>query len=103
MGAGAVTAGGNEGWAHLLDPNRKWYNNRRYVSIGYVVAHKLSFSSARSQNHCSEWLDLAAVSSLSDIVVRVVLTVRDGLKTVAEVATMDFIRGGRSLLLFALL
>ena len=32
MGAGAVaTAGDAGGFKHLLDPNRKWYNNWRYV------------------------------------------------------------------------
>ena len=31
MGVGAVATGGAgaEGYAHLIDPNRKWYNNRR--------------------------------------------------------------------------
>jgi len=39
MGAGAIaTAGGNAGWAHLMDPNRKWYNNRRLIALnGWIV------------------------------------------------------------------
>jgi len=39
MGAGAVTTGtAGAGWAHLADPNRKWYNNRRIIALhGWVV------------------------------------------------------------------
>ncbi|KAK7676718.1 hypothetical protein QCA50_020294 [Cerrena zonata] len=35
MGAGAVATGGSstEGYAHLIDPNRKWYNNRRIITL----------------------------------------------------------------------
>ena len=34
MGTGAVTAGGDTtGFAHLIDPNRKWYNNRRLIIL----------------------------------------------------------------------
>jgi len=34
MGAGAVaTTGQTLAYGHLLDPNRKWYNNRRFVII----------------------------------------------------------------------
>ncbi|PCH35297.1 hexose transporter [Wolfiporia cocos MD-104 SS10] len=34
MAAGAVaTTGGNANIAHLLDPNRKWYNNRRLIYL----------------------------------------------------------------------
>ena len=33
MGGGPVAnTGSSTGFAHLLDPNRKWYNNRRWVS-----------------------------------------------------------------------
>lgn len=28
----AATAGPAEGFMHLVDPNRKWYNNKRYVA-----------------------------------------------------------------------
>jgi hypothetical protein len=39
MGAGAVTAGGlASGYHHLLNPNRKWYNNRRLIALnGWLV------------------------------------------------------------------
>ncbi|THH32814.1 hypothetical protein EUX98_g1392 [Antrodiella citrinella] len=41
MGAGAVTTAGgsgNEAFAHLMDPNRKWYNNRRLIALhGWIV------------------------------------------------------------------
>ncbi|KAI0066160.1 hexose transporter [Artomyces pyxidatus] len=34
MGAGAITESGNiAGYAHLLDPKRKWYNNRRLIAL----------------------------------------------------------------------
>ncbi|KAI0062526.1 hexose transporter [Artomyces pyxidatus] len=34
MGAGAITSAGREaGYHDLLDPNRKWYNNRRVVAL----------------------------------------------------------------------
>jgi hypothetical protein len=30
MGGGVVAnSGSNAGYAHLIDPNRKWYNNKR--------------------------------------------------------------------------
>lgn len=38
MGAGAVAASGDKaGYAHLLDPNRKWYNNKRCVFFFYFL------------------------------------------------------------------
>ena len=35
MGAGAVatTGGSDAGYAHFLDPNRKWYNNKRLIIL----------------------------------------------------------------------
>ncbi|KAI0055106.1 hexose transporter [Artomyces pyxidatus] len=34
MGAGAITVSGTElGYKHLVDPNRKWYNNRRLIAL----------------------------------------------------------------------
>ncbi|KAI0061817.1 hexose transporter [Artomyces pyxidatus] len=34
MGAGAITASSNNsGYHHLLDPKRKWYNNRRLIAL----------------------------------------------------------------------
>lgn len=34
MGAGTIAVDAHKaGYAHLLDPNRKWYNNRRSVSV----------------------------------------------------------------------
>ncbi|KAI0055785.1 hexose transporter [Artomyces pyxidatus] len=34
MGAGAIaTSSSNTGYRHLLDPNRKWYNNRRIIAL----------------------------------------------------------------------
>lgn len=32
MGAGAVAVDGSAGYAHLLDPNRTWFNNKRYFA-----------------------------------------------------------------------
>jgi sugar porter (SP) family MFS transporter len=39
MGAGAVAAGGADGgFHHLLDPNRKWTNNKRLIALnGWIV------------------------------------------------------------------
>lgn len=40
MGAGAVatSGGGNAAYAHLVDPNRKWYNNRRLIALnGWIL------------------------------------------------------------------
>jgi hypothetical protein len=39
MGAGAVATGGaDEGFHHLLDPNRKWTNNKRLIALnGWIV------------------------------------------------------------------
>jgi hypothetical protein len=39
MGAGAVvTGGGDGGYHHLLDPNRKWTNNKRLIALnGWIV------------------------------------------------------------------
>jgi hypothetical protein len=42
MGAGAVvTSSGAGGYHHLLNPNRKWYNNKRYVwpKCGLTMRH----------------------------------------------------------------
>ncbi|KAH8103089.1 general substrate transporter [Cristinia sonorae] len=35
MGAGAAATGsnGNDAFTHLMDPNRKWYNNRRLITL----------------------------------------------------------------------
>ncbi|KAG6840472.1 hypothetical protein C0991_006498 [Blastosporella zonata] len=47
MGAGAVATGGTEAaYGHLIDPSRKWYNNRRYVffnhpPIQYFLTHNV--------------------------------------------------------------
>jgi hypothetical protein len=39
MGAGAVATGGVDGhFHHLLDPNRKWTNNKRLIALnGWIV------------------------------------------------------------------
>jgi hypothetical protein len=39
MGAGAVaTTAGDGGYHHLLDPNRKWTNNKRLIALnGWIV------------------------------------------------------------------
>ncbi|KAG5646741.1 hypothetical protein DXG03_002423 [Asterophora parasitica] len=39
MGAGAAASTGVQGaYGHLLDPNRKWYNNRRLIALnGWIV------------------------------------------------------------------
>lgn len=40
MGGGVVAnSGANAAYGHLIDPNRKWYNNRRYVSVGSRVGY----------------------------------------------------------------
>jgi len=46
MGAGAVAvSGGNVGYAHLLDPNRKWYNNYRLFALnGWIVLFLITSS-----------------------------------------------------------
>jgi hypothetical protein len=45
MGGGAVaTTGAHAAYGHLLDPNRKWYNNRRY---GFFLFQLADFSDAR--------------------------------------------------------
>ncbi|KAF6745384.1 hexose transporter [Ephemerocybe angulata] len=46
MGAGAVaTSGENSGYAHLIDPNRKWYKNRRLVALNAWILLLLITSS----------------------------------------------------------
>ncbi|KAJ2916549.1 hypothetical protein MD484_g3844, partial [Candolleomyces efflorescens] len=39
MGGGVVAnSGGNAAYGHLVDPNRKWYNNRRLIALnGWIV------------------------------------------------------------------
>lgn len=38
MGAGAAVVDKNAGYLHLLDPKRKWYNNRRIIALnGWIV------------------------------------------------------------------
>ncbi|KAF9500735.1 hexose transporter [Pleurotus eryngii] len=32
-GPGAVNTGGDAGYAHLIDPRRKWYNNKRLIAL----------------------------------------------------------------------
>ncbi|EEB93665.1 hypothetical protein MPER_07644 [Moniliophthora perniciosa FA553] len=33
MAGGAAISGGTDaGFAHLVDPNKKWYNNRRLIT-----------------------------------------------------------------------
>ncbi|KAH8103088.1 hexose transporter [Cristinia sonorae] len=46
MGAGAVTAGGNDAYIHLIDPQRKWYNNKRLVFLHGWIFLLLITSSA---------------------------------------------------------
>ncbi|KAJ8518835.1 hypothetical protein ONZ45_g4155 [Pleurotus djamor] len=37
-GPGAVNQGGDAGYAHLIDPRRKWYNNKRIIALnGWIV------------------------------------------------------------------
>lgn len=46
MGGGAVAnAGSTAGYAHLLDPNRKWYNNRRIITLNAWIVLLLITSS----------------------------------------------------------
>ncbi|KAF5314555.1 hypothetical protein D9611_007223 [Ephemerocybe angulata] len=46
MGAGAVaTSGETSGYAHLIDPNRKWYKNRRLVALNAWILLLLITSS----------------------------------------------------------
>ncbi|KAI5122234.1 hypothetical protein M0805_007101 [Coniferiporia weirii] len=46
MAAGAVAVSGESaGYAHLLDPNRKWYNNRRLIALnGWIVLFLITAS-----------------------------------------------------------
>ncbi|KAI0754445.1 hexose transporter [Daedaleopsis nitida] len=38
MAVGAATSSATEGFHHLVDPNRKWYNNRRLIALhGWLV------------------------------------------------------------------
>ncbi|KAL0947440.1 hypothetical protein HGRIS_013548 [Hohenbuehelia grisea] len=46
MGAGAVTtSAGTSGFNHLVDPNRKWYNNRRLIALNAWIVLLLITSS----------------------------------------------------------
>ncbi|TDL25203.1 hexose transporter [Rickenella mellea] len=46
MGAGGIAiSGGTAGWAHLIDPNRKWYNNARLITLNAWVVLFLITSS----------------------------------------------------------
>jgi len=46
MGAGAVAGGATEsGFRHLLNPNRKWYNNRRIIALNAWIVLLLITSS----------------------------------------------------------
>ncbi|KAF9493456.1 general substrate transporter [Pleurotus eryngii] len=37
-GGAAVSSGGDGGYVHLIDPRRKWYNNRRLIALnGWIV------------------------------------------------------------------
>ncbi|KAL0959684.1 hypothetical protein HGRIS_011382 [Hohenbuehelia grisea] len=46
MGAGAVTTNdGTSGFAHLIDPNRKWYNNKRLIALNAWIVLLLITSS----------------------------------------------------------
>ncbi|KAL0576106.1 hypothetical protein V5O48_005880 [Marasmius crinis-equi] len=51
MAGGAVaTAGHDSGYAHLLDPNRKWYNNKRHVVLIILHAWLVLFLITSSTN-----------------------------------------------------
>jgi sugar porter (SP) family MFS transporter len=46
MAGGAVaTASGNNAYTHLMDPNRKWYNNRRLIALNAWITLLLITSS----------------------------------------------------------
>lgn len=46
MGAGAITTGGADtGFRQLVDPNRKWYNNRRIIALNAWIVLLLITSS----------------------------------------------------------
>ncbi|TDL25202.1 hexose transporter [Rickenella mellea] len=46
MGAGAVVVNGQTaGWVHLIDPNRKWYNNGRLIALNAWIVLFLITSS----------------------------------------------------------
>ncbi|PAV15162.1 hexose transporter [Pyrrhoderma noxium] len=45
MVGGAAVAGHSGGYAHLLDPNRKWYNNRRLITLNAWIVLFLITSS----------------------------------------------------------
>jgi hypothetical protein len=46
MGAGAVATGGADGgFHHLLDPNRKWTNNKRLIALNAWIVLLLITSS----------------------------------------------------------
>jgi len=54
-GGAAVSGGGGEGYAKLLDPSKTWYNNKRCVCI---LARGVVGSKTLLQNHCPERLDI---------------------------------------------
>ncbi|KAG6820918.1 hypothetical protein H0H93_009692 [Arthromyces matolae] len=45
MGAGAAVATGNLAYSHVLDPNRKWYNNKRIILLNAWIVLLLITSS----------------------------------------------------------
>ena len=58
MGAGAVaTTGVSAAYGHLIDPNRKWYNNKRYAAAFLYTLQMLTLL----QNHLPQLLDFAPV------------------------------------------
>ncbi|KAK0458058.1 hexose transporter [Desarmillaria tabescens] len=45
MAGGAVANAGSVGYSHLIDPNRKWYNNRRIIALNFCILLLLITSS----------------------------------------------------------
>ncbi|PBK90183.1 hexose transporter [Armillaria gallica] len=45
MAGGAVANTGSLGYSHLIDPNRKWYNNRRLILLNFWICLLLITSS----------------------------------------------------------
>ncbi|KAK0203370.1 hexose transporter [Desarmillaria ectypa] len=45
MAGGAVANTGSAGYSHLIDPNRKWYNNQRLIALNFCICLLLITSS----------------------------------------------------------
>lgn len=70
MVAGAVaTTGATQSFQHLLDPNRKWYNNWRYVYPSIHTSYPVGLTrliTSLPQVDCPQWMDHALLDFIFD-------------------------------------